>query len=95
MKCLPSRIKSLIALLICAVCFGQVVGQNSKKAKSEKQTDKSVTEREVREFLDSYAEDLRQHRREALGNRYDPGGVLIVFNDNKSFETFEQIKNHY
>ena len=32
-------------------------------------------EKELRAFYDSYADDLREHKRDAIGERYDRRGV--------------------
>jgi hypothetical protein len=57
--------------------------------------DISATERSVLAFFDSYAEDLRQERREAIANRYDRRGAYLMGNGSKRLQTFEQIKDLY
>lgn len=57
--------------------------------------DSSTTEKSVLAFYDSYAEDLRQERREAIANRYDRRGAYLMGNGSKRFQTFEQIKKRY
>lgn len=52
-------------------------------------------EKSVLAFYDSYADDLRQHRREAIANRYDRRGVYLMGNGSKRFQTLEQIKETY
>lgn len=52
-------------------------------------------EREVRQFYDAYADDLRAHRKEAIANRYDTRGVYFMGNGYKSLETFEATKSRY
>lgn len=52
-------------------------------------------EREVREFCDSCAEDLRRHRLDSLLGRYGPRGVFFLGDGRKAFETFEALKNYY
>jgi hypothetical protein len=54
-----------------------------------------AVEREVRGFYDSYAEDLRRHRRELIADRYDPRGIYFLGNGGKTLETFEANKNAY
>ncbi len=88
------------AQLVSAGCFLLycVLGAKAQKVeptKPQKQHDVAATEREVREFFDSYAEDLRQHRREAIANRYDPRGVYFLGNGGKTLESFETVKNVY
>ena len=55
----------------------------------------SATERSVLAFYDSYAEDLRQERREEIANRYDRRGAYLMGNGSKRLQTFEQIKERY
>ncbi|MBK9153213.1 MAG: DUF4440 domain-containing protein [Chloracidobacterium sp.] len=64
-------------------------------AKVEKHPEVSSTERSIREFFDSYAEDLRSHKREAIADRYDRRGVYLVGNGSKAFMPFEQLKDRY
>lgn len=52
-------------------------------------------EREVRQFYDAYADDLRAHRKEAIANRYDTRGVYFMGNGYKSLETFEATRSRY
>jgi hypothetical protein len=65
-----------------------VVGEAQNKSLAE-------VEREVRRFYDTYADDLREHRRESIANRYDTRGVYFLGNGQKSLETFEATKNRY
>jgi hypothetical protein len=57
--------------------------------------DISDTERSVLAFYDSYAEDLRQQRREEIANRYDRRGAYLMGNGVKRLQTFEEIKERY
>lgn len=50
---------------------------------------------EVKTFYDSYAEDLRLHRREAIGNRYDGRGVYLLGNGAKALESLEETRRYY
>jgi hypothetical protein len=52
-------------------------------------------EREVKEFYNSYGEDLRWHRRDAIANRYDTNGFFQVGNGSKSLDSFESNKKYY
>jgi hypothetical protein len=52
-------------------------------------------EREIREFLDSYAADLRANRREAIADRYDSRGAFFLGMGEKHFEAFDAIRNRY
>jgi hypothetical protein len=55
----------------------------------------SATEKMILAFYDSYADDLRQHRREAIVDRYDRRGVYLMGNGSKRLQTFEQVKDAY
>jgi hypothetical protein len=50
---------------------------------------------EVKAFYDVYAEDLRLHRREALGARYDGRGSYFLGNGAKAFESAEETRRYY
>jgi len=52
-------------------------------------------EREIREFFDSYAEDLRKHSGEAIANRYDSRGYYRMGDGNKQFVSFDDNKKRY
>ncbi|HVQ57109.1 MAG TPA: DUF4440 domain-containing protein [Pyrinomonadaceae bacterium] len=77
------------------VLAGVIAAFSQPPAKSEKQQEMSATERSVREFFDSYAEDLRGSKREAIADRYDRRGVYMVGNGSKSLVPFEQVKERY
>jgi hypothetical protein len=78
------------------LCGGLVAeAQQAKAADPQNQNPVASTEREVREFYDSYAEDLRRHRRGAIADRYDPRGVFFLGQGGKSLESFEATKNRY
>lgn len=57
-------------------------------------SDKSA-EKELRAFYDSYANDLREHRRDAIGERYDRRGVWFLGNGAKRHVSFEDNKKSY
>jgi hypothetical protein len=69
--------------------------QKAKAPEPQNHNPAVATEREVREFYNSYAEDLRQHRREAIADRYDPHGVFFLGQGFKRLESVEATKNHY
>ena len=79
-------------MLIVAVATAAL---SQPPAKPEKPQEMSATERSVREFFDSYSEDLRGHKREAIADRYDRRGVYMVGNGSKSLVPFEQVKERY
>jgi ketosteroid isomerase-like protein len=80
-------------LLLCVSAVAEA--QKAKTPKPQKQNSPAATEREVREFYDSYAEDLRRHRREAIADRYDPRGVFFLGHGGKTLRSFEATKNRY
>ena len=55
----------------------------------------AALEREIRAFYESYAEDLRGHRAEAIANRYDSRGYFSLGNGSKRFVSFADNKTHY
>jgi len=83
----------LICLLLICNCFS-VQAQQTGIIKTI-QKDSISIETEVRAFFDSYGEDLRKHRREAIAMRYDTSGYFRMGNGNKRYYTFEQTKNRY
>ena len=80
-------------LLACSMllCGGSAAGAQKVKAPSYG----AAVEREVREFFDSYAEDLRRHRREAIADRYDPRGVFFLGHGRKTLRSFESVRDSY
>jgi hypothetical protein len=52
-------------------------------------------ERDIRQFYDAYAEDLRRHRTEAITMRYDSRGYFSMGNGSKRFVSFEDNKKRY
>jgi len=54
-----------------------------------------AVEKEVREFYDSYGEDMRQARRENIAARYDDRGYYVVGNGAKRFVTFADSRERY
>jgi hypothetical protein len=89
-----ARILLVFYLLFCGVLVAEA--QKVKMSKTQKQKKyTAATEREIKEFFDSYAEDLRQHRREAIANRYDPRGYFRMGNGSKTLVSLEDVKNRY
>jgi len=64
-------------------------------AHAQKQNGTESVEREIKQFYDAYAEDLRLHRREAIADRYDSRGYFGLGNGSKRFVTFEDNKKNY
>ena len=84
-------IRTLAAFLIMAAGVFSVYGQQPAKTAAPM----SDTERSIRAFYDTYAEDLRGHKRESIADRYDRRGVYMVGNGRKSLQPFDQVKDHY
>ena len=80
--------RTLAALFVIAASVFAAAAQSAQKSMSE-------TERMIRGIYDTYAEDLRQQRREAIVDRYDRRGAYLMGNGSKRFQTFEQIKDVY
>ena len=55
----------------------------------------AAAEQEIKQFYESYAEDLRQKRREAIADRYDRRGIYMMGNGRKSLETFDAVRERY
>lgn len=90
--------KAMIFLVsYCLLHCGGLVAeaQKVKTSKPQEPNNAAAIEREIREFFDSYAEDLRQHRREAIASRYDPRGYYRLGNGEKTLVSFEDAKKHY
>lgn len=83
------KLRPLTLALIFVITAGVFSAAAQAKGSS------SETEKSILAFYDSYAEDLRQERREAIANRYDRRGVYLMGNGSKRLQTFEQIKDTY
>lgn len=81
------------ALLLCGSFVADT--QSASAAGSMSRSKAAEVEREVRAFYESYAEDLRRHRLDALTGRYDPRGVFFLGDGRKAFETFDALKSYY
>jgi len=69
--------------------------QDKTKPSTNSNADISVSERELRQFYDGYADDLRAHRGEAIANRYDSRGYFALGNGSKRLVSFDDNKKHY
>lgn len=69
--------------------------QKTKSTRPQKAYNVNALEKEIKAYFDSYAEDIRQHRKEEIANRYDRRGYYWGGNGTKAFSSFEEIKNHY
>ena len=52
-------------------------------------------EAEILKFFEEYGEDLRQHRKEAIAERYDRAGSWRMGAGRKVFTTFDEVKTLY
>jgi hypothetical protein len=93
----PMRKAQVFLISCCLLLCGGLVAQAQKvkTSKPEKQNNAAAIEREIRGFFDSYAEHLRQHRREAIANSYDSRGYYRLGNGEKTLVSFEDAKTHY
>jgi hypothetical protein len=83
-------------LIVCVLFLCATSAVAAQKAKLPKpQSSIAATEQEVRAFYDAYAEDLRQHRRAALAERYDRRGVYFMGNGGKRLQSYEATKDSY
>ncbi|MBK9216048.1 MAG: cupin domain-containing protein [Chloracidobacterium sp.] len=88
--------KVQLLLAVCTlICGGFAAHAQQNKAPKLPIINDTATEKEIRNFFDSYAEDLRQHRREAIANRYDARGYFRMGNGSKTLISFEDTKQRY
>ena len=91
--------KKVRFLLVCLFLFGGALAVGAQKSEAEKtaKQDKAVVqaEREVREFYDAYAGDLRAGRRAAIVERYDERGYYRMGAGGKELVSFEETKKVY
>ena len=62
---------------------------------AQKTAGQSKAEAEIHKFYEEYGNDLRQHRREAIADRYDRAGSWLMGAGRKVFNTFDQVKTQY
>ena len=85
----------LICLWFCLSIGAFHFTAHAQVATPPKGDDFAVIEREVKEFYDAYAEDLRHHKAEAIANRYDSRGYFSLGNGRKELVSFDENKRHY
>jgi ketosteroid isomerase-like protein len=88
------RFLLVIYLLICG-CLATEAQDNNPPIKQSQNIASTAAEREIREFFNSYAEDLRLHRGEAIAARYDSRGYYRMGNGTKTLVSFEDNKKRY
>jgi len=84
---------SVSVTLFSALVFA-LTATVSAQIGSDERSGKSA-EKELRAFYDSYADDLREHKRDAIGERYDRRGVWFLGNGGKRHVSFEDNKKSY
>src|SRR5687768_16814880 len=84
------RFKSY-TIIITLFLFASALGVSAQSKDSRL----AAAEQELKAFYESYAEDLRLGRREALGDRYDDRGAFNLGNARKSFKSLAETKAHY
>lgn len=77
-----------LVVLVASAGFGQ-----ADKREDAKQPVSS--ERELREFFDAYAEDLRTGRGEAIAGRYDSRGYYRMGGGSKTLVSFEDNRKRF
>lgn len=77
------------------LCGGLVAEAQKPEIPTPGNQNNAATEREIREFFNSYAEDLRRHRGEAIAERYDSRGYFRMGNGTKTLVSFEDNKKRY
>lgn len=70
-------------------CSGVVHAQKALKF------DAPAVEREIRQFYEAYATELREHKGMAIAERYDSRGAYALGNGRKVFQPFAEIKSKY
>jgi quercetin dioxygenase-like cupin family protein len=89
-------IRKHLSFGLCLVVLSLAVNsQTLTKTSSTPFFDVSPTERELRDFYDSYRDDLVKQRREAIANRYDTRGYFGLGNGRKELVSFEDNKRRY
>jgi hypothetical protein len=86
---------AILLLLTCIFIFASLNAAAQKAKVSTPQKQIATAEKEVREFFESYGEDLRLHRREAIADRYDRRGAYLMGNGGKDLVPFEAVKDRY
>jgi hypothetical protein len=77
-------------LLLISFCISLLPAVTAAQIRNE-----SALVKELRQFYDSYGEDLRKHRSEAIANRYDERGHFSLGNGAKRLVSFEEGRKRY
>jgi hypothetical protein len=84
--------KTFLLALLLLVCG---LGSHGQTSGTTRQDVSAAVEKEIRAFYDSYAEDLRLHRRSEIAARYDDRGAYLLGQGKKSLQTFDVIRERY
>src|SRR5690348_16073523 len=85
------KILNVLAVSLLVVCSSMTAAAQSARQNSKL----AIAEKEVRQFYETYADDLRERRRESIVERYDRRGAYFMGNGRKSLDSFESIKDRY
>ena len=72
-----------------------VISQMPEKLAKQKDDPAAAAELDLQKFYESYADDLRQHRAQAIVDRYNRQGYFSLGNGRKQLVSFEENKRHY
>jgi hypothetical protein len=90
-----ARFLLTLYLLLCGGLIAEAQKNKHPIPQNQKAAVTAAADREIREFFDSYAEDLRLHRGEAIAARYDSRGYYRMGNGAKALVSFEDNKKRY
>src|ERR1051325_7410505 len=76
-------------LILCGAAVAQSKPPNGADALTTNALNTTGIEKEIRQFFDEYADDLRQQRRDAIADRYDSRGAFFLGHGIKVFEDLD------
>lgn len=82
-------------LLLCSALFTTAQKKEVQISQNQNSPAAVVAEREIRDFFNAYAEDLRLHRGEAVAARYDSRGYYRMGNGTKTLVSFEENRKRF
>lgn len=89
------QILAAVWLLLSSVLLVAAQGEERISPKKPSSVGFSEAERELREFFDTYAEDLRTGRGEAIAGRYDSRGYYRMGSGGKTLVSFEDNRKRF
>jgi quercetin dioxygenase-like cupin family protein len=91
--------KAQFLLAVCLLLYGSSITEaqknNQQTPQNQNATNTTGAESEIREFFNSYAEDLRLHRGDAIAARYDSRGYFRMGNGTKTLVSYEDNQKRY